>query len=213
MGNRPRLLAQCKKYIIRQTIAPHSVWIENSPQTIFPCDLTWRFRQGIKQLLSTGVDLIVCMEDDDWYPYNYLESFVNALHAVGNPVTEPEILGFEQSLYYHIIRQEFRRLIHPGRSSLMCTGLTTAAAARIVYPPDDHLFLDLKLWEQFERKLFVTFDSKIPVGIKHGFGQCGGAGHHKTFRYDHKDKYWESLALLVGDDVEFYQRIARDRTP
>jgi hypothetical protein len=204
MGNRPRFLAQCLKYIERQTVQPFVTRVVDEPQTVFPTDLTYRYRTGVTDLVKWGCDLIVVFEDDDYYPKNYIERIVRAYKD-----SNAELIGFSESIYYHIGKRQWRLLKHEGRSSMMATAFSAEFAKRISWPTDSTVFLDLKLWGQPGRKFFIKDDGCMPVGIKHGFGKHGGSGHKETFRYDHQDD-WGWLESKIGKDVCFYMQMAKD---
>jgi glycosyltransferase involved in cell wall biosynthesis len=199
-GNRPNFLAQCVQYVARQSYPIHTIEIVNDDSGM-KIDLTWRYKLGFERL-KNKCDLIVVFEDDDWYSKDYVESIVDR-------IGDHEIVGSNQTYYYHIMHGKLWQMKHPGRASMFSTAIKTDALDKIDFPDDNFVYLDMWLWKQLKGLAYDTSEIHN-VGIKHALGLCGGIGH------SHLNKYIDApnwLKIIVGSDYEFYERIARDGTP
>jgi hypothetical protein len=194
-------LNNCKRLIDNQTIQPDQLAvIDYKPESKAP-DLTKRVREGFEYLRSIGCECVLIMENDDFYQPDYIEIMLSEWSKAG----KPEIFGTSSTLYYHIIKKQYRLLSHPNRSSLMNTLIR--CDAQISWLADSEVFLDLNLWQQLEGKTFDT-THPIAIGIKHGQGLCGGKGHSQML-FDKGDKNMQYLESLVDEiSFDFYESIA-----
>jgi hypothetical protein len=200
-GDRKKLLLNCKLLILNQTIQPDHVAIINHKPTSRAPDLTQRVRKGFEKLRLIGCECVLIIENDDFYQPDYIEEMLSQWNKAG----KPEIFGTSSTLYYHIIKNQYRVLNHPNRSSLMSTLLRCDAP--IVWPADSEIFLDLHLWKQLDGKTFDT-THPIAIGIKHGQGLCGGKGHSQML-FDNDDLKGDFLRSLIDEEsVNFYEAIA-----
>lgn len=207
-GDRPAFLTFCINRIKQQTLSPDFISIVDFVPHSTTGDLTLRYRTGIKELSDKGADLILFIEDDDWYHPEYIETVVQLWKENG----KPDIFGFNSSLYYHIGTNRLGRLFHRNRSSMFCTCIATNAvnSPEFEWPADDYPFLDLHLWKKL-KGASVDMPFHIAIGIKHGIGLCGGRGHISDSNlYDRTDSEFQLLESLIGEqDVEFYRSIMR----
>jgi hypothetical protein len=104
--------------------------------------LTWRYKLGFERL-KNKCDLIVIFEDDDWYSKDYVKSIID---RVGNN----EIVGSNQTYYYHIMHGKLWQMKHPGRASMFSTAIKTDALDKIDFPDDNFVYLDMWLWKQLK---------------------------------------------------------------
>jgi hypothetical protein len=207
LGNRPNLLEFAKRRISEQTYQPDFIEIVDDSQIVKPTDLTWRYRLGVDRLLSKGADVIIFWEDDDWYSKNYIETLLREWRNNGHP----PIFGIEFSLYYHILAQRYWMSLHPRRASAMSTMVTSAGISDFAWPNDSEIWLDIHLWKKIQG-VAVSIRPLVAVGIKHGLGECGGVGHNRAFKkYDGIDRNYKYMESIVGEDIEFYKKIAREK--
>lgn len=193
---REPFLNRLKYYMSRQTRRP-DMWIVVDHVTGMQYDLTARVRHGVQEAVKEGADLILIMEDDDWYAPEYIETMAAEWERNGRP----EIIGIDSTRYYHIKTQGYTLLNHPARSSLMSTGISREGAARMVWPDDDFIFLDIPMWKHLNGH---TFSAELAVGIKHGVGKTGGIGHRPDWKQYAMDKDYSVLRKWIGDDADFY---------
>jgi hypothetical protein len=198
VGERDIFLKQLEYYIERQTVKPDE-WIVVDHDTGKAKDLTDRVRIGCER--AKGADLILIMENDDWYAPNYIERMASEWEGAGRP----DLIGVDSTWYYHVKTSAYHLLQHPGRASLMSTGISGAAIDRIKWP-DEQVFLDVPLWGQLNS---VTFNAHKPisVGIKHGIGNTGGIGHRENWSKYTPDKGGNKLNELIGSDSVFYSNL------
>lgn len=197
---RRRFLQRFKYYIERQTRQPDELIIVDD-QTGMQQDLTKRIKIGIDRAFEAGCNIALVMEDDDWYHPDYIKHTINNWIEFG----KPDLVGQGYTDYYHIGVQKYTRLNHPGRASLMSTLINLESIYDFKFPPDDHVFLDVKLWKQLKGKTFIPA-KPIAVGIKHGIGNTGGKGHDRNWSMYQKDSDFSVLKALIGKDAEFYEQ-------
>lgn len=202
-GDRPKFLLNCKRLILNQTRQPDKLLVVgHAPLTKQP-DLTGRVRMGFDKLKEQGCECVLIMENDDFYQPDYIETMVREW----NNHNRPEIFGTNETLYYHIVKREYKLLSHPKRASLMNTLISCDAPVK--WCADSELFLDIHLWKTLEGK---TFKANFPlaIGIKHGQGLCGGKAH-KSMRFDNKDNNYDYLRSLIDQEsFSFYSDMAQE---
>jgi hypothetical protein len=198
---RKMFLDRLRFYIERQTLKPDHWIIVDHKEDVLAKDLTKRIRIGCEKAIELGCDVVLIMEDDDWYDEEYIQTMVSAWESMG----KPEIFGFEETQYYHIKQGLHVELHHPNRASLMNTLLTADGIKKIVFPEDSFVFLDIELWKQLNGKTMTCWIGC--VGIKHGIGSTGGKGHLETFKGYKPDPDFKKLREMIGPDAEFYINI------
>jgi hypothetical protein len=198
---RKMFLDRLRFYIERQTLKPDHWIIVDHKEDVLAKDLTKRIRIGCEKAIELGCDVVLIMEDDDWYDEEYIQTMVSAWESMG----KPEIFGFEETQYYHIKQGLHVELHHPNRASLMNTLLTADGIKKIVFPEDSFVFLDIELWKQLNGKTMTCWIGC--VGIKHGIGSTGGKGHLETFKGYQSDPDFKKLREMIGPDAEFYINI------
>lgn len=210
--HRPYLLNRASFYIKRQTLEPSCGFIAPGEES-----LKEKYRQGL-EALKDKVDLIFFMEDDDYYPANYLEKMVELYGWAG----KPEIFGIGETWFYH---PEFRAywyyLNQEDNSCAFTTCIRSDAVDKIDWSTIDDVFVDAGLWRQLQGET-VTFGKPFAIGIKHGRGKrCLAGGHTKWF-YDEKSKLEKGsreyaeysdtwLREHIGADADFYDEFGKNR--
>lgn len=204
-GDRPEFKDQYTYYIRYQTFKPQVVYLADVPPVALP-DLNGRMRYGLDQL-KDKCDIIVIMENDDWYSRRYLDQVVKGWLRAG----EPEIFGYSVSRYYHLRTRMFARISHPGRSSLFTTAIKASAVNKIKWPATEEPFLDVRLWQQL-KGVAVEPATVEAIGMKHGLGHIISSGHEAQFhRYKaggESDESLKWLAAHVGDEFAFYKSLS-----
>lgn len=196
-GDRPQFLQFCRRQIERFTIQPkHSIFVEEPPKDKEP-DLTKRIRMGIVAARNLGIDIIYIIEDDDYYPPDYIEQ-----HWIGSFA----FLGRSKSLYYNIRNKTYAELPHPKRSSLYNTAFRISALQKFAWPEDNTIFLDLHLWKHAQQWPHLLMNEVLGVGIKHGTGLTAGIGHKIVM--PNKDADSSFLRSKVDSEAfKFYQSL------
>lgn len=175
-GDRPQLLENCLRMMENQTVVPDEIALVNfKPANDLP-DLTKRYRIGYDTLTFKGCDCILFIENDDYYHPNYIERMVDKWIELD----EPELLGHQYTIYYHLKLRAWLKLEHFRRASAMNSLLK--AGMNIKWCPDHEVYTDLHLWMKADLK-GMTFQplTHLCLGMKHGAGKCGG-GFHRTLQ-------------------------------
>lgn len=181
-GDRPHFLELQNKMLESQTCEKfYHVLIDYKPKTKFN-DVTERYKKGFEQAFNElKSDLVVVMEDDDYYAPTYIENMVKLWMVNGRP----NCFGFDSTWYYHLERKEYDKLYHPGRAS-MFNSVFTAEVLNCDFGKMTDPFLDIRLWKQL-KGIATPYRNVECIGIKHGQGMTSGAGHKKTFKYKFQD--------------------------
>lgn len=217
-GDRPIFLANCLRMLRAQTLQPAHIELVNDAPLSDAVDITWRYRMGYARIASFDsaqddtlgrFDLVVFIENDDWYHPWYLEYMAAQWVAHGRP----DMLGLDHTVYYHIGARRWFVLQHPKRSNAMNTCIVPGLNLNWPVPHDP--YVDVFLWLHGKdagrelRKVVVTPDREYCVGIKHGVGKCGGQNHtdymHRYVNDDASGAWFrsvvdeESLGFYLGE--------------
>lgn len=199
-GDRTELLEHCKLQVERMNPARNlgKHWIINDPSRTDKPDLTARIQRGYNLVRSESNDWIFIIENDDFYPSDYLQRF--APH-----MKDHDFIGSESTIYYNLRNRTWEETHHPNHSSLFCTAFRISAMANFKWHLADKVFLDLDIWK-YARKFRRKFIDPPAIGIKHGMGLCGGKGHKQVFPNKDPDLSWlESNIEAVS--FEFYSNL------
>lgn len=201
-NDRPEFLNHCLEMINGQTLQPDFIELVNYEHISTIPDLTPRIRKGFDSL-KNKCDVVLIMENDDYYAPDYIETMIKLWIENG----KPEIFGTHYTIYYHIGKREFRILEHDGRASLMNTLIRTDA--KISYPEDHEVYLDIHLWKHL-KGISVDPCKVISIGIKHGVGLCGGNGHN-GMKFNIIDYRLNFLSAHVQEkQLSFYETFYND---
>lgn len=212
-NNRPKLLERCLFYVKRQTANIERIEIVNYPQKRHPIDLTERYEFGIKKIASE-TDVIFLMEDDDWYSPIYIQYMLEEWQKNKNP----DIFGIGETYFYHPTAGYYWHKLHAERASAFSTMLKSNIINKINWRKMDELYTDIHLWKQLHGTTFIP-SQPISIGIKHGRGPCGAAGHNAWF-YERgidsgrakKDNNLNWLESKIGkEDADFYRDFAKEK--
>jgi len=207
-GDRPEFVEQYKHLIRYQTRKAHTKFFVDEPKQRDCIDLVERMRKGCEYLKKV-CDLTVIVENDDFYARYYFERMATLWERHGRP----DLIGFSETFYYHLVTRNFVKISHPNRASLFSTCIASAAVDRIDWPKEDEAFVDLRLWTQKSLKgVAVPMAVIEAIGIKHGVGKLVSMGQRKDFhRYETdgvRDENLEWLKLHTGSQFSFYRNLS-----
>lgn len=194
-NDRVELLSFCKHQLSRMNIKPAKSYFIDYPPKDGNFDLVHRVKEGIKQAKADGIDLVFIIENDDFYPANYFDNIPDA-----------DFIGCQQTTYYSLRNNTWQTMDHQSRSSLFTTGVKISALEGFRWPKDTERFLDISIWNFAQRRQRSVFVGEKALGIKHGQGLCGGAGHKMSMKNSDPKREW----LKSNVDQEafiFYQSI------
>jgi len=208
-NDRPDFLEHCKWQMARQTIKPVEHIIINYPCTNGEVDIVPRIRTGLNQAIAKGCDACLIIENDDYYPDNYIETMLPLFE-------QAQLIGIYKTEYYSLEIPGIKAFDHSGRASLFCTGIRLDAYNKINYPADNLLYFDLHLWNQNITKKLIDFKDK-PLGMKHGIGFSPGNFHNKIVNGKPADKklHRDNNLLWLKNRVrpesfDFYKRLINE---
>lgn len=215
-GDRPGFLENCYRMLSVQTLKPAYILpIDHEPDNE-KCDITQRYRVGyefyckkktplsasVHNSILGGVDVIACIENDDWYAHDYIETMVKEWQKHG----KPDLFGTNYTIYYHLKLKKYYTMRHDSRASMMNTLIKPDL--KFEWCPDHEPFTDLHFWinvKGITKKVFEP-DHIIAVGMKHGIGLCGGRQHvDKLHRYINDDRGFLKNTL-DQESFDFYSK-------
>jgi glycosyltransferase involved in cell wall biosynthesis len=223
----------------RQTIQPYEWIVVDDFQTPTKCTMGqkvirrtpyWRPKENTLQLnLLEGLkaitgDIVLIIEDDDWYHPNYIENMMKKFQKYFDEfencaseslaLNKPSLIVAEAfSKYYNI--KNYSYMIHPNitHGSLFQTGFTADLIPQILSYLNMYQrerFFDRILWRTIKSCHKIMFMTKYSwsVGIKNLPGRSGlGCGHNHKMRYVDESSF-ETLTNWIGkNDTIFYQKI------
>ena len=166
-----------------------------------------------KDLVVTG-DVLVFIEDDDWYAPHYLDLLLKRL----NESEDADMVGEGNSIYYNVESRWWAPHFNMQHASLCQT-----AIRRELFPllmvhcsQDDSPFIDSRIWAwggKVQKAVYQPEEGRPScVGIKSMPGRKGyGLGHncnrvgHYAKRPVNEDPDMIALKRLVGDDYRVYE--------
>lgn len=198
-AGRKVFMKQCLKMINRQTLKPDHIEIVDYAPLSLEKDITQRYKYGYNQCRS--FDVVLFMENDDYYHPQYIEYMVSKWIENGRP----QLLGMDHTIYYHLHKRAYFTMHHITRSSAMNTLLT--GNLNFTWPADNDPYTDIHIWMKAGLKgLIITPDKEYCIGMKHGVGLCGGGNHsdglHRFINDDQSGNYLKSN--IDPDSLQFY---------
>lgn len=204
-GDRGMLLDFAKEQLSRQTRQPDLICVVDDPPLSEKKDITYRYRIGCQRLFAKGMDVVIFIEDDDWYHHDYIQFMTDAWDNAGRP----DIFGLASTIYYHLGIRAWQESRHPGRASAMST-IVSKNVTGITWPKDEDPWTDIHLWKALKGQAIFT-PKVLSIGIKgHQVGDLfGGIGHNKAMSgYKQQDP---NMAWLFGNidtyAIQFYTKL------
>lgn len=200
-GGRPRQLELCRKWVNRFDLSGVS-GVSGVDHFVSERDL-----DVPRNLLACigdagdGYDIYAVVEDDDFYPRDYLANVVYKFWGLHNVA-----VGCEITTYYHVPTGGIHCQRHEGRASLNSTSFSRGAletVKKVLAEAKDN-FVDIELWKAFDPNA-VGWLARGPVGMKGLPGRKGaGAGHKPRFFRIKDGKLRPMLQQLVGPEWMTY---------
>jgi hypothetical protein len=149
---------------------------------------------------------VAIIEDDDWYSNIYFKFLSEALDNY-------DVVGIDCTTYYHIPTKRYKRLVHPGRSSLNSTAFRFNVVevfmnALVLAAKQNVCHVDILFWNMVKElklkyKLFNV--DGLVLGLKGLPGKAGlGIGHRDGPLFPGDDRSLEFLASVMGHDIISY---------
>lgn len=171
-SDRKPFLDFLEKRIQAQTRKPDK-WLKvDYPNKDNKIDLSNRYKQGITQLFEEGFDLIIFMEDDDYYPVTYVEEMIKHWELAD----KPSLIGVKTTTYYYLKTNTHRFFKNETHCSAFCTAVSKEVEYESI--PDGIRTFDLQLWK-INKGVKAKFEN-LPIGIKHGLGITGVQNYHNV---------------------------------
>lgn len=155
-------------------------------------------RNMIVALRNITRDNVICMEDDDWYREDYIQTMCQYLE-------EAPIVGEDQAQYYNVTSRLWRSMGNTGHASLCQTAWKATENALVDKCCRHKSFLiDVRIWGQAKnKKLFKA--TGMSVGIKGTPGRSGLTRGHRPDPNKYKQDYaLTRLEALVGKDYHIF---------
>jgi hypothetical protein len=233
-GGRPESLRRCGLFVIRQTWGGHLQWIivddcaPASTPVIEPfafenagVEVKWVYpepkwkpgqntlaRNLLAAIPEVRHDVVLFIEDDDWYAHTYIDEQVRHLG-------DADIVGDLPARYYHVPTRYYWQLDNARHASLCQTGLRKSALSHlreICEHPRDREFIDVTLWRSVVGKK-ALYNGGLVVGMKGLPGRAGiGVGHRpdRSGAPWKRDRDFVVLANWIGKlDVQLYEEKSR----
>lgn len=213
--DRPFGIALCEKYMARQTVQPDEwivadggqipaklsmgqrhLWEKRDPG---PGNLTANMRRAVE---AAEGDLVVIVEDDDWYRSDHIEMAVQGL-------TEAPVYGCGWLQYYHVPDRRWARFRNRG-SALCQTAFRASEKRRMLGAIDaaqssGSYGIDGMFWTGRES---LANGPQTVIGMKGLPGTKGlGVGHrsHPRVNWKHDPDLCE-LRRWIGNDATEYEK-------
>lgn len=195
MGNRPTFLNFVLDRMAHQTRKVDVLVIENKKKPYI--DIVEKYQRGLNNLFNDGCDIAFLVEDDDFYPLNYIESMVSQWVNIGKPL----VMGLNETIYYHLLSRKYKVFDNKRHCAAFTTLVSRDAKFNYICDPESPHF-DIELYKANDH-LFTSID-QIPIGIKHGLGNVGGRFHDSGLfnETDNELNYFKSI--FDRDAQEFY---------
>jgi len=231
-GGRNTAFALCERWMKRQTLKPDEWIVVDDFEKPTKCKMGQKvirrepFWQPGKMTLQRNLlealkiatgDIILIIEDDDWYSPNYIENMVKKFETLseGKPISNSSlIIGEGHTIYYHLKNHTHKYFDNMNHASLFKTGFTKDLIPKIndlLIKHIDEMYFDLHLWKDIKdcnKYVFLT-TSPWSIGIKGLTGDRFGetSGHlHKLPNLD--EKYCNFLQkIMPKEDVDIYMYI------
>lgn len=198
-ANRPEALKLCRRWMDRQTVPCRHV-------VVGPGGLYENLERGLEHVLP-GAVWVFLIEDDVWYPANWLETCIEAMQRSG-----ARLCGQRPTMTYHLHSGGFYfrtgKKGYPLHATSMSATLVPLLREAIGMRTDIDPFpmIDRRLWSlAAERDVpRVVLPNLCAVDLKGLPGTPGLTGKHRGKRFRMFDKDRSVLRTMLGEDAEAY---------
>lgn len=219
--DRPVGLALAERWMARQTRQPDEWIVADGGRYAAVCTQGQRhlhkaapaglqnFTSNLLRAIESVIgDIVVIVEDDDWYAHTHLETLVSRLEAGAGLIA-----GDDEQCYYNVDRRCFRVFQNTGAS------LCQTAFVRALLPAFEQTVLrcartasygvDAAFWKGIPREQWTLERHRTVIGTKGLPGQPGlGIGHRPDTAWT-GDADLRQLASWVGPDIDAYVTLGR----
>lgn len=215
-GDRPQGFARVERWLARQTWTGRTQWIvvddgltptqvTAGQQYIRRSRETDRVGQTLNLNLRTALphvqhDHVLVVEDDDWYPPNYLADMAELLDG------PEDLVGIGMTRKYHLASQRWHVDPNKEHAGLFTTGFKGKGldvVRSLVESADENDFLDLDLWDAEVIRRVVVVDPR-PVAIKGMRERPGISMGHDFCSWFAADTGRAVLRQWLGEEAEAY---------
>ena len=183
----------------RQTTPPDYIALMDYEKVRKGPDLAERYKHGVADCFERGCDFVLFIEDDDYYPLDYIETMFS-LWIQNN---KPHVIGCSETTYYHIFSRGWQNMKTTEHSS--AHGTAVGRGVDMSGCKDDNLYFDIELWKRNSKNSKLVYFPNHCISIKHGIGLCGGGGHTHTHYRNQDDEQFSKLKVLLDEDgFNFY---------
>ena len=211
-GDRPEAFELLRRWIKEQTVQPDQ-WLVIDDGKV-PLKNKERFeyirrepKDGEGHTLNLNMktvlpyvkgDIILIMEDDDWYGPEYISTMSDYLQNYN-------LVGEKFARYYHLPAMKYSRLKTGGHASLCQTGFTRKLLPLFEKCLEGNPYIDARIWGLTNKsQSFLITDAedkrKLHCSMKGLKGRKGiGSGHDPNSKYYSPDKELEYLIRWVGE--------------
>ncbi len=196
---RAKMLAFVLGRMEAQTTPPDYVALMDYPKIRKGPDLAERYKNGVNKCFEKGCDFVLFIEDDDYYPKDYIETMFS-LWIQNN---KPHVIGCSETTYYHIFTRGWLNIKTITHSS--AHGTAVGRGVDVLGCSDENIYFDIELWKRNSKNSKLVYFPNHCISIKHGIGLCGGGGHTNThYRIQDDEQYTKLKELLDEDGFDFY---------
>jgi glycosyltransferase involved in cell wall biosynthesis len=220
-GGRPVAFELCELWMSRQTVQPDE-WIVVDDYEIptkctmgqkiirrtpfwKPGDVTLSKNLIAALKIVTG-DIVLIIEDDDWYSPYYIENMLKFLKNY-------DLVGESMTPYYNIKDFSYYKWSNVDISALFRTGFTRQIKKQIecVLNFSEKVPIDFEIWTHCLCKKLIIHNKNLSCGIKEIPGRPHIIGMSTVSKKKSFDKIpFRTLEMWIGKDVEFYKKISNE---
>ena len=213
-GDRPLAFALCQRWMSQQTMKPDQWLVIDDGavplEPVISMDYVRRERRPEDPIVTLIAnlrmalplirgDMIVIIEDDEYYAPGYIRAMADQLAA-------HEVVGIRCSKYYHLPTGKWANIGNRGHASLAETGFRASFLPAFDKELRGDTYLDIRLWRSIGKRgyLFGDEQSSLYLGIKGLPGRPGiGLGHNPRM-YRAIDPHRAILRQFTGTDSRIY---------
>jgi glycosyltransferase involved in cell wall biosynthesis len=152
---------------------------------------------GIAEAEKYDIEAVFIIEDDDYYPPNYLLEMMKRLEGF-------ELAGETKTVYYNVKRLGWSRFNNVKHASLFQIAMKLSVLPLFKKICLQHKkLIDIKLCKQVKNKNLFKAEP-MAIGIKGLKGRAGIGIGHSDSRALFEDSSREKLKKLLGKDSEYY---------